>query len=144
MPVNTGGPLTISIAGLGPVRVQPFVQRTTTVRQCGANIRVGERPVQRLTTLGVGETETESCGTLLAVGAVPAPAGEYRIAFLYRDAPQHAGAKASETFIRAIIVHRSARAAVWTVDDALSASLDSVRSIAGLRAQLKHGALLRH
>ncbi len=137
-PVFEPRAVAIVFPGYGRVTVQPFVQRTTTVRQCGAVLRRNKDRPQRLTTIGIDGSETESCGKLVAVGRVPGPAGHARLVFLYRNQAQFAGATEADAAIRPIIAVTTARGP-WQIDDMLSSRLNErgTTTIAAARRQFR-------
>lgn len=114
----------------------PFVLQTKSNTQCGIAITAsGARP-QRLMTMGSGETETETCGRLIAIGRAPAPPGVERVVLLYRNRTSYAGG--GEAYISPVAIRRTARTQNWSIDVAASAKLSEagVSTVASARTVL--------
>ncbi len=102
--------------------------------QCGARLQTASVPAQSLILVGVASTEALSCDGIKAFGAVPAPSGVDRIAFIYRGSSPNA--RGVNTVV---IVESNSATTVWSVNDALSHKLDqrgNLTSVPAIRAYL--------
>lgn len=123
----------LHFTGKEPVTVQP-VALADEPAKCAVLLTAGTNPVQRVMTIGEGETEALTCGHVLAFGRVPAPAGTDRIALLYDS---YGGPNAE--VLQPVILERSAGQNRWAFNDALAQSIGedgSLTTIPAIRTYL--------
>jgi hypothetical protein len=107
-----------------------------TPKWCGARFQSGAEPAQSLVLVGVGITEALSCTRIKAFGAVPAPRGVERIAFIYVGSSPNASGVTTVVIVDKILASASNG---WQVNDELSYKLDqrgNLTSIPAIRAYL--------
>ncbi|MCZ2135049.1 MAG: hypothetical protein LC098_06440 [Burkholderiales bacterium] len=141
-----GPAATVSLRDAKKVHVTPLRRKPLSnesdlfyvVYWCGVRLQMsGEASAQSLVLVGVGERETLNCDGIKAFGAVPAPRGVDRIAFIYE------GSSPNTHGIRTIVIIESRPdSKAWAVNEDLSGALDlrgTLRSIPAVRAWLaKH------
>ena len=98
-------------------------------RWCGVRLQTGTSSAQSLVLVGVGVTEALSCDGIKAFGAVPAPRGVARIAFVYR------GSSPNASGVNTIVIIDSAEDSVgWAINDDLSYKLDQLGTLTSIPA----------
>ena len=141
-----GRAATVSLRGANKVHVTPLRGKPLSnesdlfyvVYWCGVRLQMSrEASAQSLVLVGTGERETLNCDGVKAFGAVPAPRGVDRIAFIYE------GSSPNTHGIRTVVIIESrSEPKAWAVNENLSDALDlrgPVRSIPAVRAWLaKH------
>jgi hypothetical protein len=107
-----------------------------TPKWCGARFQTGKAPAQSLVLVGVGATEALSCSAIRAFGAVPAPRGVERIAFVYSGSSPNASGVSTVVIVERSIVSAGSG---WAINDELSNKFDergNLTSIPAIRTYL--------
>lgn len=112
--VSTGKAVPVRFDSGVTVSVQEVAVKADGNARCAVRLTEAGSAPQTIVTIGAGETEALTCGSLKALGRVPAPPGMQRIAFLYEAFGPHS------TVLQPVILFRSAPGANWTSDDALA------------------------
>ena len=124
-----GDALSIKLSNGRSVTLQGFkvdAKHGLSTAQCGVTI---ER--QRVMSMGTGETDTYTCGKLIAAGPVPPLGAVERVGLIYQVSSPNAG------FRTAAVLERIDGA--WRIDPKSAGAFDDQpagRSIAGLRRML--------
>ena len=124
-----GGPLT-EVTPLRGIALSAQVAGVTP-RWCGARFQTGAAAAQSLVLIGAGVTEALSCSGIKAFGAVPAPRGIERIAFVYSGSSPNASGVTTVVIVDRISASASA---VWMVNDELSYKLDQRGNLTSIPA----------
>jgi hypothetical protein len=113
-PRTVGAPQTLRWPRGETVIVQPGEAKPAARVQCTLTLREGQRADQQMITIGAGETEALTCGSLKSAGIAPAPLPAQRIALIYSAFGPHAGGR------QVAILYRPGPGSDWQLEEELA------------------------